>query len=486
MQAIASTAVAPTTLGRRLVANTLAQIVTPALRMALGIALTAALSRYLGVEGLGEYALVFAYVAAFNGIFNDWGLATICVREISQRPDQRESLLASAAALQAIVALASYGLMLGGLLLMHHPTSVNQAIALYGLMLLLTPLDVLALSFQADLRLAKLLPPSLLGVALNFVLIMSVILMKGPLVALVGAALAALLIQYAWITRLSLTAVRFTSWPTTAHWRPFLRESWPLGVTAVFSTAMQQAPILVLSRFSLQAAGLFSAANRIPMQLFMIPFTVRTSTFPLLSQSWVTDRAQFARRLDRLVRGGLLLSVPAAILGIGLAEPVVRLLFGPAFAGAALPFALLMATFGVLFPGILVGEALTAAGFQRLNLVIQIVAFPVLAVLLLVLVPAHGAAGAAWALLSCYAGITAATFAAARWRLGSAGPAGALPPAAAAATLGGGTLVISSPLGPVLPAMLGATVALATLLCIRPSQARELWSLLLPAKSGDQ
>ena len=486
MQALESAVVMQPAMGRRLVSNTLAQIVTPAVRLALGVILIAALSRYLGVQGLGQYALVFAYVATFNGIFNDWGLATICVREISQRPDQRESLLASAAALQSVVAVGSYGLMLGGLLLMQYPTAVNQAIALYGLTLLLTPLDVLALSFQADLRLTRLLPPSLLGVALNFLLIMSVILLGGSLEALMGAALAALLAQYAWVARLSLTAVRFSSWPTMTHWRPFLRESWPLGVTTVFSTGMQQAPILALSRFSLEAAGLFSVATRIPQQLYLISFSIRNTTFPLLSQSWTADRVQFTGRLDRLVRASLLISIPAAILGIGLAEPIIRLLFGPVFADAALPFALLFATFGLFFPAILIGEALIAAGFQRLNLVIQMAGFPVLVLLLLVLVPAHGATGAAWALLSCYAGIAGATFAVARWRLGRDAPLGALAPAVGAAALGGGALIVSSAYGPVLSALLGATVALATLLCARPSQAGELWSLLVPARSGSQ
>ncbi len=65
-------------LAHRLVGNTLVQVVTPVLRIALGIVLAAVLSRYLGAEGLGSYALVFAYVATFDGVFNEGGSERFC------------------------------------------------------------------------------------------------------------------------------------------------------------------------------------------------------------------------------------------------------------------------------------------------------------------------------------------------------------------------------------------------------------------------
>ena len=77
----------PRDLTSRAAANTLVQLVAPALRVVLGIVLVAVLSRRLGIDGLGEYALVFTYVALFNVVFNDWGLSTIVLREISRRPE---------------------------------------------------------------------------------------------------------------------------------------------------------------------------------------------------------------------------------------------------------------------------------------------------------------------------------------------------------------------------------------------------------------
>src|SRR6185295_1683580 len=93
---------ATASLNQRVVSNTLVQLISPGVRIATGLILVAALARYLGVAGFGAYALVFAYVATFDGVFAEWGLGTVLLREISRRPDERAGLLASGAALQLI------------------------------------------------------------------------------------------------------------------------------------------------------------------------------------------------------------------------------------------------------------------------------------------------------------------------------------------------------------------------------------------------
>ena len=92
------------------------------------------------------------------------------LREISRRPDERAGLLASGAALQLIASSSAYLLMLVGLVFVGFPVAVQEAIALYGLIVFLEPAALLALPFQAELRLTRLLGPALAGVGLHFVL----------------------------------------------------------------------------------------------------------------------------------------------------------------------------------------------------------------------------------------------------------------------------------------------------------------------------
>jgi FkbM family methyltransferase len=459
-----------------LVSNTVVQFAGPGARLLVGLILAGVLSRYLGVVGFGEYALVFAYVATFGGIFTDWGFATICLREISQHPRDRGQLVAATASLQACVAAATYLVMAASLLLLHYPRAVTQAIAIYGLSLLLSPLDIVALPFQADLRLARLVPPSLMGTGLNFVLTLAAIRLGASLQVLVGLVLLSVTLQYAWVLRLSLRVLELRRRPHVAQWLPLLREAWPLGTATILSTVLQQGPLLALSLVSVHGVGLYSAGTRIPQQLLIIPLAIRATTFPLLSRSWLTDRDGFMRRVQRLMEASLLLSIPLVILAIGLAGPSMRLIFGASFAAAALPFSLLMAAFGLMFVGMLMGEALIAAGLQRVNLAVLAASLPVLVLMLLLLVPRGGATGAAVSVLVSYLALVGITVLALRRRLGPGIRLTFLPAAGLAAAAGGIILLAAQRLGE-LPAALAASLAtIAVMAAFRPALLRELVS----------
>ncbi len=464
-------------LNQRVVSNTLVQLISPGLRIATGLILVAALARYLGVAGFGAYALVFAYVATFDGVFAEWGLGTVLLREISRRPDERAGLLASGAALQLIASSTAYLLMLTGLVFVGFPVAVQQAIALYGLIVFLEPAALLALPFQAELRLTRLLGPALTGVGLHFVLTLAVLLAGGSIVALAGAALAARLISDGWTLRLSLGLVALTR-PSVVHWRYFVGESWPLGVGTVLGTAIQQAPVLLLSSTNLAAVGLFHAASRVPVQLALIPLILRTTTFPLLARSWVGNRLEFRRILDRLVSVALLAAVPVVILGIGFGPLLVRVLFGPGFVASVVPFMLLLAAVGLLFPSILVAESLTAAGFQRINLMVLFVALPSVVILLVLLVPAAGATGAALAVLATNALILGLTVGLGRRRIGRDLPLRPLVHGLAAIGAGGAVVVLLTPVGAPIATVFGSIAAALVLLGTTPGLIGSLRSFL--------
>jgi O-antigen/teichoic acid export membrane protein len=406
----------------RLVGNTAVQLISPAVRIMLGMVLIAALSRYLGVRGLGAYALVFAYVLIFAGVFNDVGLGTVCLREISADPSRVPTLLTSGAALQLLVAGATYCLLAGSLLLVGFPAEVKLGILIFGLTILLSPLDLLVIPFQAQLRQARLLGPALLGAVVNFCLTISAVLVHGSLVVLVSAAAIASVSQYVWIAALAFRSATIWAAPSRGAWRSLISESAPLAITSTMNAVVLQAPILALSAFGLASVGLFNAANRIPQQLAVIPNALRATSFPLLADSWVNDRRRFAKLVDGVVGVSVLIGVPLALIAVSLAEPLIKILFGPGFDGAMLPFQLLMAVLAILFPGIAIGEAMIAAGHQRTNLTVMIAAFPVLIIGMVLLIPLHGASGAATSLLVYYSALTAGTMFAARSRLGDSFP----------------------------------------------------------------
>jgi O-antigen/teichoic acid export membrane protein len=461
---------------RRIVSNTLVQIAPPAFRAVIGVFLTIALTRYLGVTKFGAYALAFAYVALINGIFANWGLSTVCLREISRHPDERPIWISSAALLQLLIAIAAYLVLWAGIFLLHYPSSVEYAIALYGLTVFFTPLDIVALPFQAEFRLHRTVPPSLIGVILHFLFTMAVIGLHGPLISLIGAALAALIVQWLWMMILARPWLITRPHPLYLHWKMLAREAWPIGTVATISSFMQQAPALVLSHFGLEAVGIFSAANKIPQILIVLPLMINTSAFPLLSHMAHTSDKAFHRLIDHLLGTIILVAVPLSIFLFGFSTLIVRVIFGPNFANAAVPLGLLGASLAVSMPALIIGEATIAAGKQRLNLVSQLTSIPFMALMLFIFVPthhvpgislameaSHHTTGAAIALVMTNSWVLLTTLLLSRSVLGKIIPLRPLVSGALGAAAGGFLLVTLSPLGPEKSATL-ATLAAAVVI----------------------
>ena len=392
---------------RSIAANTLVQFVAPGIRFGLGLILVAVLGRYLGLAGFGQLSLVFAYVAFFSGIFNDWGLGTIVLRQISRFPERRMGLVTSGAVLQLVIAAATYVVLLLGLLVVDYPAETKAGAAVLGLSVLLSPVDILSLPFQADLRLTRLLAPAALGPVFQFTATVAVVALGGSLLLIVAAALAGQVLQYAWVAALAAGRHGLAP-PSRRTWPGYLRESLPLAGSTVVTTVYQQTPLLALSLVGLPAVGLFGAASRIPQQVGLVSGAVRVSTFPLFSRLWVEDRPRFRALFARLIALTVLLTVPMVVFGVLLSEQLMVAIFGEAFHQAGVPFAVLLIAFGLLQPAIVAGEALIAAGAQRLNLLVQLLGLPSLLTLLWFLIPRAGASGAALALLVGYGFITIA------------------------------------------------------------------------------
>lgn len=382
----------------RVVANTVVQFIAPGVRVAVGVVLVAILGRYLGVAGFGEYGLVVAYVVLLTNVLAEWGLATILVREIARRPEERPSLISSATLLQLVLAGLSYLGVIGIALLSSYSGEVRASLAVFGLTLLLAPVQMLTAHFMTDLRLVRLVAPAVAGTLAQLVLVLVAVALQGPLVAVMAAGAAGVAVEQVWTAAITLRELPLGR-PTTRPWKTFLGESWPLAVSTVLSMGARQAPVLVLATFGMGAVGIYAAADKIPTYLARVPYAFRATMFPLLARRW-REASGSAELAAVVVAGAVLLTAPLAVVGVLFARDIVTLVFGAAFADAALPFAALMVAFVFVAVGILLEAVLVAAGAQRTNLAIRVAAALVLLALLPLVAPRLGATGAAAAVLA--------------------------------------------------------------------------------------
>lgn len=365
----------------------------------MGVASVAILTRYLGTDDYGAYALGFSFLALFGAVA-DLGLFSILVRDISRaggRDDVAEELIGNGITLRATLWFVVSLLAIAIALVLPYEPEIRWAIALAALPFGMGLVNgALLAGLQARLRMAGASGAEVAGRAatlaaaagaawldLGFTAIL--------LTASVGAAVTLLL-------TLAVARRTFVVRPRVnlGLWRSLLLASLPLGLALGINELYFRVDQLIISLSRpLEEVGWYGLAFRVIELTATLPGALLVSLFPVIA-------AQVAARDDRVretfQQGFDVLVVAAAPLALGglvLAGPVVAAVAGPDFAGAADALRILLFAGGLAFVNGLFGYALIARDRQRDTLWLNLTALGCNLGLNLALVPTYGIDAAA-------------------------------------------------------------------------------------------
>src|SRR6185312_2103835 len=140
---------------------------------------------------------------------------------------------------------------------------------------------------------------------------------------------------------------------------------------------------------------------QLPEYLLYVPVIVTTPLLPLLSRAFAAGRAsEFSKLFDKLIVGIVLLAVPAVIVSFFFPGPLVVLLFGHKFAGAASFFPWIVVSVAFMWVSHAFAVATVAAGLQKHFIWIQSVCVVVFLGTCIAFIPRDGAWGATGARLA--------------------------------------------------------------------------------------
>ena len=356
------------------------------------------LLRYLGVVDFGRYVTVVSLIAIVSGV-TDAGLTLIGSREYVLQPDERSqrALLADLVAMRLVltpigVALAALFALVAG----YGSTLVlGTLLAGAGLIVANTAATV-TVPLSATLRLGAL---SAVELARNVVTVagIGVLVAAGAgLIAFfavqIAAGFAALLVTVALAGAAAWVAPRF-AW---REWRPLLREAAPVAASQVVNIVYLRVLVILVSLIATGVeTGLFATSYRIIEILLGVPAVMIGAAFPILAHAGATEEQRLAYALQRLGEAALLTAGAVVVVLAIAAEPIVIVLGGDAYAGAA-PVLRIQA-FAILgaFMTQVWTYGLIALRRQRSLVLMNGVALVVVLALGLTLIPAWGAKGAA-------------------------------------------------------------------------------------------
>jgi O-antigen/teichoic acid export membrane protein len=365
----------------------------------IGFVAFAYLARSLGPESYGivEYVVGLAVVAA---MVVDWGMGPIGVRELAARPDRLNALAGLIPAARLAIACVAIPVLGLAAAWSGQPDATVKLIWLYALSLLAIPWKqdwlLQGREMMGAVAMAQLIRMSAFAGGVLVLVHSDRDLLYVGIAEL--AAVAVMVLYYLGVQRARICPLGLVF--SFKDIRKLIREGASVGLSNMVWAFIQYVPLfLVAHMVGGLALAWFAAAHRIVTSLLTFSWIYHWNLYPTIARRAGTRAEDLALLLQASCRviawGGIL----AALILTVLAEPLVVLGFGQAFAAAGPALAIFI---WVLPVTLLSGHArwvLVAKGRQHRVLAANLTGAAVVVLLGLILTPKLEAIGASIAML---------------------------------------------------------------------------------------
>ncbi len=369
---------------RKIISNTLAQIIGKLLVTIIGLATVKMTTHYLAVKGYGEYTAVYEFLAFF-GIAADLGFFTIGVKEMSQDEKKIPIIIGNILSLRTIsivftmVAAVVFAFMIPK----YQDTRIPIGIAISSITVFFTMMNGTITSvLQVKMKMHIASIATIAGKIVTVLFMAYVIFYGFPddkdmgfnmlmFAGVLGTVVMHLGTNY-YVKKITPLKYRFD----LAIWKEMITKSLPYGIALILSTIYFRMNSVLISMFrSQEELGIYGVASKLLEQFTIIPLYFMNSVLPVLTKAikeGSADKASAAAaKYKTIIRYSfdflVAMSVPMAVGIYMLAYPIIFIIstpeflsridegfYGSDFALKILVFALLFQFINILFAFILI------------------------------------------------------------------------------------------------------------------------------------
>lgn len=383
------------------------------IRLGLGLVVWLLLARQVGPELFGTWSFAMSLAALF-GVVATLGIDGIVQRELSSSNAPTLSLLGTAAVLKVLAGSAMVAAcILAASLIRPGEPLVLELVALNAMAFWWQAPRVAEFLFQARMRNSTAVLAAAIAFLVGTLLRAALLYWEASLVyfgltLVIEAGMAALLLVF---RAGSLDApCRLWTFDRALGWR-LLAQGWPMLLSGLAVMAyMRLDQVMIASIAGDKALGHFSAALKLAEAWYFIPQAITVAVFPVMIREFERNAVAFEAIVQKLYDVMLWLGLTIAIIVSLLAERIIEVLYGSAYAEAA-PILSIQIWSGIIASMSYVhGRWLLTQGLQAYSLIYTLSGALLNVSLNLYLIPNYGAKGAAWATLVAQFGPTLMQF----------------------------------------------------------------------------
>ena len=369
-------------------------------RLGVSFVVTLWLARYLAPELFGVYNYAIAFTALFS-VVATFGLQSVVVQYLVEKPDQQNFTLASAFAIQLAGGVIAFFLsVLVAFNLVGNEPTVLVAVLLLSTINLFRFSDTVRYYFESNVQSKRIVITENLVFMLIVLLRIAMILLELPLIYFV-----ALLVLEGVLTTLAffclfgiqkLKALKFDK----SNFLSVLKVAWLLALSVGAAMIyMRVDQIMLASLLNQEAVGIYSAAVRISEIWYVFPAVIVGSVFPRIIRELRIDAARANRQLDVLLTAFSIVSISVGLLVGSYSTEIIVFLFGEDYRASASVLSIHVWSSVFVFSGILGSRWLVAMDMQKVLLVSTLIGVVANIAMNYLMIPVYGVEGAAWATL---------------------------------------------------------------------------------------
>lgn len=369
-------------------------------RIAVGLLLGVWVARHLGPASFGQLSYVTAYVGIF-AVGVGLGLQNVVIRDVLRKQDKKEEILGTAIALQIIAGVVIYASMICIVTFYGNESSlIKYLILILGVTLTLKFTDVITYWFESQVESRYIVFVQNGAFAIfSLIKIMLIILDMDVIAFVVTMLMEALLISVCLIYVFHKHALKIRNLKVKIEMaRLLIRNSWPLLLTSIFLIIQARVDQIFLAEIiGVSELAYYSVALRIIETAAMVTMILKSTFMPSICEAQNHNKAMYEKKLIEFSKINSLIGILICVILAIFSDHIVLMLFGNDFAPAGALMSLM--TVRLFFAHIGVSRSIYLLN-DNLLLYSAISMFVCMLINLTanyILIPRHGAIGAAWA-----------------------------------------------------------------------------------------
>lgn len=326
----------------------------------LSLFLVRLITGYLGQDGFGKYATVLAFFSFFSAI-GDLGLGQVTAREIAKEGADEKKILGNIVGLRLISSAILIIIAPAIIFFFEYSTEVKWGILIVACASLFSSMSsVMNGIFQKRIAMDRVAMAEFVGKLIQVSLIALIVKFDLGFLPIVFSVLVALAFNIVTVLIVSRRFVHFVPQFNLLFWKDFLKESLPMGATAIITFAYFKTDTILLSLFQTSAdVGIYNVAYKIIENLVFFPAMLAGLILPLLARYFISDKKKFREIANKTFKVFVIIVLPVVLGTFFLAKDIVHIISGPEFSASIpvlriLVFSLACIFFGHFFNMILI------------------------------------------------------------------------------------------------------------------------------------